>query len=57
MLTLFPGMFGGVLGESMLGRAAEAGLLEFHLHDIRAFTDNRHNKGTIIRSAAAPGWS
>lgn len=44
MLTLFPGMFGGVLGESMLGRAAEAGLLEFHLHDIRAFADNRHNK-------------
>ena len=44
MLTLFPGMFGGVLGESMRGRAAEAGLLEFHLHDIRAFTDNRHNK-------------
>lgn len=44
MLTLFPGMFGGVLAESMLGRAAEAGLLEFHLHDIRAFTDNRHNK-------------
>lgn len=44
MLTLFPGMFGGVLGESMLGRAAEAGLLQFHLHDIRAFTDNRHNK-------------
>lgn len=44
MLTLFPGMFGGVLGESMLGRAAEAGLLEFHLHDIRAYTDNRHNK-------------
>jgi len=44
VLTLFPGMFGGVLGESMLGRAAEAGLLEFHLHDIRAYTDNRHNK-------------
>ena len=44
VLTLFPGMFGGVLGESMLGRAAEAGLLEFHLHDIRAFTDTRHNK-------------
>ena len=44
MLTLVPGMFGGVLGESMLGRAAEAGLLEFHLHDIRAYTDNRHTK-------------
>ncbi len=44
MLTLFPEMFGGVLGASMLGRAADAGLLEFFLHDIRAYTDNRHNK-------------
>lgn len=44
MLTLFPEMFGGVLGASMLGRAANAGLLEFFLHDIRAYTDNRHNK-------------
>lgn len=44
VLTLFPEMFGGVLGASMLGRAADAGLLEFFLHDIRAYTDNRHNK-------------
>ena len=44
VLTLFPGMFGGVLGASMLGRAAEAGLLEFHVHDIRAYTENKHKK-------------
>lgn len=44
VLTLFPEMFGGVLGASMLSRAADAGLLEFFLHDIRAYTDNRHNK-------------
>lgn len=44
VLTLFPEMFGGVLGASMLGRAAEAGLLEFHVHDIRAYTENKHKK-------------
>ena len=44
VLTLFPEMFGGVLGASMLGRAADAGLLEFHVHDIRAYTENKHKK-------------
>ena len=44
VLTLFPERFGGVLGASMLGRAAEAGLLEFHVHDIRAYTENKHKK-------------
>lgn len=44
VLTLFPEMFGGVLGASILGRAAEAGLLEFHVHDIRAYTENKHKK-------------
>lgn len=44
VLTLFPEMFGGVLGASMLGRAAEAGLLEFHVHDVRAYTENKHKK-------------
>ena len=44
VLTLFPEMFGGVLGASMLGRAAEAGLLEFQVHDIRAYTENKHKK-------------
>ncbi|HOF99983.1 MAG: tRNA (guanine-N(1)-)-methyltransferase [Firmicutes bacterium ADurb.Bin248] len=42
ILSIFPGMFGGVLSSSMLGRAAEKGLLEFHLHDIRAYSDNKH---------------
>ena len=44
IVTLFPEMFGGVLGASILGRAAEAGLLEFHVHDIRAYTENKHKK-------------
>ena len=44
ILTLFPEMFAPVLGESMLGRAAGKGLLTFHVHDIRAYADNKHRK-------------
>ncbi|HEY1011262.1 MAG TPA: tRNA (guanosine(37)-N1)-methyltransferase TrmD [Herpetosiphonaceae bacterium] len=43
ILTLFPTMFAGPLGESILKRAAQAGLLSFHLHDIRDWTDDRHH--------------
>ena len=44
VLTLFPEMFPGVLGASMLGRAAENGLLSICVHDIRDYTDNKHRK-------------
>ena len=44
ILTLFPEMFPGVLGASMLGRAGAAGLMEIHTHDIRDYTDNKHRK-------------
>ena len=43
VLTIFPEMFQGVLGGSMLGRAAEAGILEFHLHNIRDWSANKHH--------------
>lgn len=44
ILTLFPEMFDGVLHSSILGRAEQAGILECHVHDIRAYTENKHNK-------------
>lgn len=44
ILTLFPGMFGGVLGESILGRAQAAGLLEVHTHNIRDYAQNKHHQ-------------
>lgn len=43
VLTLFPEMFEGVLGASMLGRAAQAGILEFHLYNIRDWSGNKHH--------------
>ncbi|MHC4472963.1 MAG: tRNA (guanosine(37)-N1)-methyltransferase TrmD [Planctomycetota bacterium] len=42
VLTLFPGMFGGVLSESILRIAGDKGLLDVRLWDIRDFTRDRH---------------
>ena len=42
IFTLFPGMFAGPLGESILRRAQSAGLIDIHVHDIRDWTTDRH---------------
>ena len=42
VLTLFPDMVASVLGTSITGRAADAGYIEIHTHDIRDFSDNVH---------------
>ena len=44
VLTLFPSMFEAVLGDSIIGRAREKGLIEMHFTDIRDFTENKHRK-------------
>ncbi len=44
VLTLFPEMIKGVLGESITGRALNAGLFELNAVNIRDFTKNKHNK-------------
>ena len=44
ILTLFPDMFTGVFGNSILKRAVDKQLLELHTHDIRSFTTDKHHK-------------
>ncbi len=44
VLTLFPQMFEAVLGESIIGRARENGLIELDFIDIRDFSRNKHRK-------------
>lgn len=44
VLTLFPEMFGPVIGGSILGRAAEKGIIDVRLTDIRDFSNDKHNK-------------
>ena len=42
VLTLFPEMFDGVMNSSIMARAAEHGILEFHAHNIRDWSENKH---------------
>ena len=42
VLTLFPGMFDGVLQHSMLKRAIDRNLIEVHLYNIRDFAQDKH---------------
>ncbi len=42
ILTLFPEMFSGVLGQSILQRASEKEAVNYHLINFRDFADNKH---------------
>lgn len=44
VLTLFPVMFEAVLGDSIIGRARENGLIQMNFIDIRDYTQNKHRK-------------
>lgn len=42
VLTLFPRMFDGPLGESIIGKAREKGLLDIRVSNFRNYSDNKH---------------
>lgn len=42
ILTIFPEMFDSVLSTSMIGRAVTKGIIEFHVHNIRDYSENKH---------------
>ena len=44
VLTIFPDMFEAVLGDSIIGRARENGLVELNIINIRDFSENKHRK-------------
>lgn len=44
ILTLFPDMCNGVLGESIIGRARAAGKVEINSIDIRDYTNDKHRR-------------
>ncbi len=44
VLTLFPDMFEGVMGDSIIARAAARDILSFNYVNIRDFAANRHRK-------------
>jgi tRNA (guanine37-N1)-methyltransferase len=55
ILTLFPEIFQGYLGESLLKRAIDAGLIDVRLHNIRDWSKNKHNQVDDRPFGGGPG--
>ncbi|WP_428938243.1 tRNA (guanosine(37)-N1)-methyltransferase TrmD [Fontivita pretiosa] len=55
ILTLFPEMFAPVLGTSIPKRAAEKGLVEYHLTNIRNFATDAHQSVDDKPFGGGPG--
>lgn len=55
ILTLFPEMFQPILGTSIPKRAAEKGLVSYHLTDIRAFATDAHKSVDDKPFGGGPG--
>src|SRR5881396_983129 len=55
ILTLFPEMFGPFVGTSIPKRAAEKGLVEYHLTNIRDFATDAHKSVDDKPFGGGPG--
>ena len=55
VLTLFPGMFPGPLGGSIIKRACESGRLRLGIRDLRDYTHDRHRKVADRPFGGGPG--
>jgi tRNA (guanine37-N1)-methyltransferase len=55
VLTLFPEMFTGVLGTSILKRAQEKQRASYHLHQLRDYTTDPHRKVDDRPFGGGPG--
>ena len=55
IITIFPGMFSSVVGESILGRAVKSGLVEIQRVDLRDFTEDRHRSVDDRPYGGGPG--
>ena len=55
ILTLFPAIFPGYLGQSLLKKAIDRKLVQVHLHDIRAWSKDKHQKVDDRPFGGGPG--
>jgi tRNA (guanine37-N1)-methyltransferase len=55
VVTIFPGYFASPFDESLIGRAAEAGLLELRVVDLRGFSTDPHRKVDDEPYGGGPG--
>jgi tRNA (guanine37-N1)-methyltransferase len=55
VLTLFPEIFSGYLGQSLLAKAIKAGRVGVHLHDIRNWAKDKHRRVDDRPFGGGPG--
>ena len=55
ILSAFPGVFAGPFGESIVGRACRRDLVDVFVHDLRAFTTDRHKTVDDYAYGGSPG--
>jgi tRNA (guanine37-N1)-methyltransferase len=55
VLTLFPAIFDGYLGQSLLKKAIDAKLVDVQLHDIRQWSRDKHHKVDDRPFGGGPG--
>ncbi len=44
VISIFPDLFPGPLGDGIIARASDKGLLDLQVHDLRAYADPPHNQ-------------
>ena len=55
IVTIFPRMFEAPLGEGVVGRAIESGIVDVVVHDLREFTTDRHRSVEDVPFGGGPG--
>jgi tRNA (guanine37-N1)-methyltransferase len=55
IVTIFPRMFDAPLGEGVVGRAIESGIVDVVVHDLRDYTTDRHRSVDDMPFGGGPG--
>ncbi len=55
IVTIFPGFFDSCLGEGLLGKAAERGVVEVQIDDLRGYANDKHHTVDDVPYGGGPG--
>ena len=55
IITGFPGMFDSPLDQSIIRQGKNKGVVEFHVHDLRDYTDDKHRTIDDYPYGGGPG--
>ena len=56
IVTIFPAFFAGIFEHGIVNRARAKGFVSTEVHDLRAFTHDRHRTVDDRPLAAAKAW-